>query len=57
MKTTKAVICPRCDPPMNRHAEKPDASDERRIVEIHTCPECGEIAAVHAALITNSEQW
>lgn len=49
------VLCPRCGIPMNHHAEKPYPFDESKVVEIHTCPQCGEITAVEAVLSMNTE--
>ena len=48
------MICPKCLVPMNHHAEKVDYSTEGGdggldkgmiVIEIHTCPHCGETAA------------
>jgi len=57
----QAIICPRCEVPMNRHAEKPEYTGSEvspgdtedleamadpmlgvAVVEVHTCPECGD---------------
>jgi len=39
------MTCPRCDVPMNHHADKPDPSAGDALVELYTCPRCGDGAA------------
>ncbi len=55
-----AMLCPRCGVAMNHHAEKPVYVDEPEetgaidpvlgavVIEVHTCPECGESASRRA---------
>ena len=57
MTRTKKMKCPECGSELNHHADKidystatarPDAIDVELggvINEIHTCPECGRVAA------------
>ena len=56
-KKSKPMMCQRCGVAMNHHAEKlldpRDAREAARmdpgmggmIEEVHTCPECGEVAS------------
>jgi ribosomal protein S27AE len=50
--TAEKMQCPKCGTPMNHHADKPDRtstatesetvdSELAGIIEIHTCPGCG----------------
>jgi hypothetical protein len=58
-RENEAIVCPRCRVPMNRHAQKPEYSDDPDVmtdpalgivvVEVHACPECGESASRRAA--------
>ena len=56
MSTTAKILCPRCGIEMNHHAEKPDLSDENETIEIHTCAQCGEIAARRATVRLDETQ-
>ncbi|MCI0447597.1 hypothetical protein L0244_22085 [bacterium] len=43
MANKNPLICANCKIPMNHHAEKEDQST-LEIIEVHTCPRCGDIA-------------
>jgi len=56
MNTAKKMKCPECGSEMNHHADKIDYSSTavpdainvdlgEIVTEIHTCPECGRVAA------------
>ncbi|MGH7966900.1 MAG: hypothetical protein ACRERD_34605 [Candidatus Binatia bacterium] len=61
MPETDKMICPRCEIPMNYHAEKldytaaldaPDAVDPELggvLEEVHACPGCGNIGTRRAS--------
>jgi hypothetical protein len=53
MAQKKKLICPRCKVEMNHHASKDHPADEaagarpKPVLEVHTCPKCGESATRH----------